>query len=233
MTDPFANRLEDVLNKGIKAGVSMLPVVGSPLVEMLTFVIGDPAQERRDDFMRDTFERLSKLQEDFEQVKPENLHANEQFQATFLQAIRVASTTASQDKKRMLQNAIINSAIGSMDENIRHIFMQMIDEITPMHAVLLSFLSNPKAHPAAVAKAKSMMAGGMVRVIEAALPDLTSDDTIFDRVSGDLGRLGLADTGWFKAMMSGGDSMLQPRITNLGKSFLAFISAPEDKKSDD
>jgi hypothetical protein len=229
MTDPFSNRPEDILNKGIKAGVGMLPVVGSPLAEMLAFIIGDPAQERRDDFMRETFERLSKLQDDFEQVKPENLRDNEQFQATFLQAIRVASTTASRDKKRMLQNAILNSALGTIDENIRHIFLQIIDEITPMHAVLLSFLSNPKAHPAAVAKAKTMMAGGMIHVIEAALPDLTSNETIFDRVSGDLGRLGLADTGSFKAMMTGGDSMLQPRIKELGKSFLAFINAPDER----
>jgi hypothetical protein len=96
-----------------------------------------------------------------------------------------------------------------------------------MHAVLLSFLNNPKAHPAAVAKAKTIMAGGLTDVIGAALPELTANPTIFDRISGDIGRLGLSDTSSFKAMMSGGDSMLQPRITAFGKSFLAFISSPE------
>jgi hypothetical protein len=64
-------------------------------------------------------------------------------------------------------------------------------------------------------------------VITAALPELTVNQPIFDRVAGDIGRLGLSDTSAFKAMMTGGDSMLQPRATEFGRSFLAFISAPE------
>jgi hypothetical protein len=42
MTDPLNNRPQDFPNKAIRAGVGALPVVGSPLVEFLAFVIGDP-----------------------------------------------------------------------------------------------------------------------------------------------------------------------------------------------
>jgi hypothetical protein len=50
--NPFPTRPEDILNKGLRAVVGALPVVGSALTEFLAFVIGDPAQERRDDFMK-------------------------------------------------------------------------------------------------------------------------------------------------------------------------------------
>ena len=42
------------------------------------------------------------------------------------------------------------------------------------------------------------MAGGLSDVIAAALPELTANQTIFDRVAGDIGRLGLFDTSSFK-----------------------------------
>ncbi len=56
--DPFQDKAEDFLNKGIRAGVGALPVIGSSLTEFLAFVVGDPAQERRDDFMKTTLQRV-------------------------------------------------------------------------------------------------------------------------------------------------------------------------------
>jgi hypothetical protein len=40
--DPFPTRPEDVINKGLRAGIGVLPVIGSSLVEFLAFVVGDP-----------------------------------------------------------------------------------------------------------------------------------------------------------------------------------------------
>ncbi len=54
--NPFPSRAEDVLNKGLRAGIGALPVIGSTLTEFLAFVVGDPAMERRDDFMKATLE---------------------------------------------------------------------------------------------------------------------------------------------------------------------------------
>lgn len=103
--NPFPTRPEDQLNKGLRAGIGALPVVGSTLTEFLAFVVGDPAQERRDDFMKETLERVLDLQENFEQLESEALRLNEQFQATFIQATRLSTQTASDEKRRLLQNA--------------------------------------------------------------------------------------------------------------------------------
>src|SRR6266403_5730801 len=109
--NPFPTRPEDFLNKGIRARVGALPVVGSALTEFLAFVIGDPAQERRDDFMRETLERVIELESRFDELDKEALRENEQFQATFIQATRLSTQAASDEKRRLLQNAILNSAI--------------------------------------------------------------------------------------------------------------------------
>jgi hypothetical protein len=226
MADPFANRPEDILNKSIKAGVGMLPVVGSPLVEFLAFVIGDPAQERRDDFMKETLDRVVALEGKFDGLRIDVLRSNEQFQATFIQSVRIATTTADATKKRILQNAILNSAIISMSETIRQIFMQNLDRVTPLHAGLLNFLDNPSSHPAAVAAAKGIMAGSLITVIDAALPHFTANKEIFDRVCIDLYSMGLTSNDSFGGMQSG-SGLLDRRTTPLGQSFLAFISDPE------
>jgi hypothetical protein len=230
MTDPFKDRPEDFLNRGLKAAVGSIPVIGGTAAEFFSFVVGDPAQERRDDFLRSTFNRIENLEGEFEKLKPEALRESEQFQATVVQAVRIASTTASEEKKKLLQNAILNSAIGTVDEFYRQVFMQLLEQITPPHVVLLAYLDNPKGYPAAVDRAKSMYAGARSTLLEAALPELTSNKDMFSRVSSDLHRLGLADTSSNNVMMTGGDSMLSPQTTDIGRSFLAFISSPEEKK---
>jgi hypothetical protein len=204
MNEAFGNRPEDFLNRGIKAVVGALPVVGGSLNEFLAFVIGDPAQERRDDFMKATLERLIKLEATAEGLRPENLRDNEQFQATFIQAVRLATTTASADKKKLLQNAIINSAMGQMDETVRLLFIQMLDRITPMHAVLLSFFDNPRANPAAVQKAENISLGGaFAHLIEAAFPEIHSNGELLTRVVVDLYSMGLTTTNSVQGMMTG------------------------------
>jgi hypothetical protein len=229
MSDAFSNRPEDFLNRGIKAFVGSLPVIGSPLSEFLTFIIGDPAQERRDDFIKATLERLIKLEGFTDNLRPENLRENEQFQATFIQAVRLATTTASSDKKKLLQNAIINSAIGKVDETVRLMFVQMLDRITPMHAVLLSFLDDPRSNQAAALKAESISLGGALsHLIEAAFPEFQTNGELLNRVIVDLYGMGLTTTNSVQSMMTG-NGLLERRSTELGRSFLAFVSDPETK----
>jgi hypothetical protein len=100
MSDPLGNKPEDFLNKAMKAGVGALPVVGGALAELFNFVVADPAQERRDDFLRETMARLVDLQAQHDELSAEALRDNEQFQATMLQAARLATATASSEKTK-------------------------------------------------------------------------------------------------------------------------------------
>lgn len=227
MSDPLGNKPEDFLNKALKISVGALPVVGGALAELFNFAVADPAQERRDDFLRETMARLVALQSSHEQLSAEALRDNEQFQATMLQAARLATSTASEEKRLLLQNAVLNSAIIRVDENLRQIFLQTIESMTPFHVTLLDFLDNPKANPAAVKSAKDTYMGSMSHVIAAALPKVASDEELFRKLVGDLYRSGLTNRDSFSGVQSGGDSLLSRATTKLGRGLLLFIRAPE------
>jgi hypothetical protein len=224
--NPFPMRTEDVLNKGIRAGVGALPVIGSPLTEFLAFVIGDPAQERRDDFMRETLERVIELEALFDQLDREALRDNEQFQATFIQATRLSAQSASEEKRLLLQNAIINSAILGIEENRRQILMQFLERVTPLHVAVLALLDNPPANPAAAHMAQHSMSG-LIQVLEAAIPSLRGNKAISERIAGDLESMGLLNGAGLNVTMTGSGLMAQ-RSTPLGRLFLEFVARPED-----
>jgi hypothetical protein len=229
MNSPFQTRPEDFINRGIRAGAGALPVVGGTLAEFLAFIIGDPAQERRDEFMKQTLERVINLEAHFEQLRAEELRANEHFHASFIQAARLALTTASEQKRRLLQNAVINSAIAPVEEYMRHAFMRILEEISPTHAVFLNFLADPKANEIAAKTAKAMT-GSFAHIIKAALPDLYKNTYVYNLICADLQRLGLADTTSFNAMVTT-SGLLTPRATKHGLAFLHFIQDPETRQS--
>jgi hypothetical protein len=178
LDSPFGNRPEDVVNKVTRAAIGALPVIGSGLTEFLAFVVGDPAQERRDDFMHETCERLLALEADFDQLDKESLRDNEQFQATFLQATRLSTQAASEEKRKLLQNAIINSAILAIEENHRQILMQFLERITPLHAAVLQLFDNPASNERAKARVANISMGGLSLLVEAAIPSLQGNGAI-------------------------------------------------------
>jgi len=225
MDDAFKNKPEDFINRGLRASVGALPVIGGSLVEFLAFVIGDPSQERRDDFMKETLQRVMGLEANFEQARAEALRANEQFQATFIQATRLAVTTASEEKRRLFQNAILNTAIEPVEEYMRQAYMRTLDELSTTHVVFLTFLANPKGNEMAVKTAKNMM-GSFSHIIEAVFPELVKNKALFELISADLQRLGLANTTSFNAMATS-RGLLETRATDYGRSFLKFVAEPE------
>ncbi|MGT2438389.1 hypothetical protein ACU4GH_24460 [Bradyrhizobium betae] len=213
MSNTFSNRPEDFLNKGLRAAVGSLPVIGSPLVEFLTFVIGDPAQERRDDFMRGIFERVTQLQTVFNQLRAEHLRANEQFQATFLDAVRLAATTATADRKAMLQNAVLNSAIASLDESLRLKLVDVLGRMTPAHVRLLQAIAS---RPGSVEDFVADDDQSTFEFKHALLTDMYSTFLIRNNQP----MIG-------EKTVQGRSPSAHIRLTDLGQRFLEFVSAPE------
>jgi hypothetical protein len=223
---PFGHRPEDVVNKVTRAGIGALPVIGAGLTEFLAFVVGDPAQERRDDFMRQTCERLLALEADFDRLEKEALRDNEQFQATFIQATRLSTQAASDEKRELLQNAIINSAILTIEENHRQILMQFLERITPLHAVVLQLLDNPASNETARNRVANISIGGLSLIVEAAIPSLQGNGALANRIVADLESMGLVSGASLNVTMSG-SGLLAQRSTPLGRSFLQFVVNPE------
>ena len=152
--NPFPTKAEDVLNKGLRAGVGALPVIGSTLTE---FWPSSSVTRRKSGGMISCERRWSALSSwnlKFDQLDKEALRDNEQFQATFIQATRLSTQAASDEKRKLLQNAIINSAILGIEENQRQLLMQFLERVTPLHAALLNLFDNPRANEAAAQSRK-------------------------------------------------------------------------------
>jgi hypothetical protein len=217
-----------VLNKGIRAGVGALPVIGSSLTEFLAFVVGDPAQERRDDFMRETLERVLELEGRFERLESEALRSNEQFQATFIQATRLSTQAASKEKRKLLQNAILNSAILDIEENLRQILMLFLERITPLHAAVLSlFLHDPASNERVQQILKQISEGNLSRVLEVAIPELNANRPLAERIVSDLDAMGLSSgAGQHFNVKIQASRLMECRSSPLGQLFLQFISDP-------
>ncbi len=122
-----------------------------PLIEeyIKDFVVNNlilsPATERRDKWIN---EYLSKaVQTIAEKATPsivENLSTNEPFLTVVLQATSIALRNHQKEKLEALRNAVVNSVLSSSaDDDIKLVFIHLIDELQVSHLRLLRMLYEP------------------------------------------------------------------------------------------
>jgi hypothetical protein len=78
------------------------PLLAAPSLSYSTLWSPTRAQERRDDFLQETMARLVDLQALHDGLSAEALRNNEQFQATMLQAARLATAIVRADLDEVL-----------------------------------------------------------------------------------------------------------------------------------
>lgn len=163
------------------------------------------------------------------------LHAAElarrpEFRAAFLQAADIAMRDPLRKKWVLLRNAVQNVAAGKEpDYNRRTIFLAYIGDLTELHLVFLDCIADPfswakqRNYPVYVGPqevdARSIFEGkcrdelqppGLLNVL---LQDLYARGLAANDVNPD-------------AFLSHPPEMFRPHITDLGRLFLAFITAP-------
>lgn len=217
--DPLKSKPDDELHRLVRGAVGMVPVLGPVLQEMFVSVIADPAQKRRDAFLRDVLERVVALELELEKLK-----ANTNFQCSLIQATQIILRTADPIKIEGLQNAVINSArFENLDDSIRHMFMQHLDRLTGLHIKLLRFMDNPIASEPARQKLSQLGYGGLVNVIDVALPELQGKRDLTQALLNDLEQISLVSGTNLGVTMSG-QGLGARRTTELGRAFLTFVS---------
>lgn len=108
--------------------------------ELFEHFVAPPLQRRLDAWREDVAEALRKL-ESGKGIDLTKLQSDEHFISIVMQATTIAMRNHQEEKLRALKNAIINSAIPSeAKEDLYLIFVRFIDELTPIHVKLLSFL---------------------------------------------------------------------------------------------
>lgn len=201
----------DAIHAVVKAVLSAIPVYGGPAVELFQFVVQPPLEKRREKWMCDVGEQLTKLQEKGLDIA--SLQGNEAFISVVMQASQAALKTHKSEKLLALRNAVINVAIGKgPEETVQHHWLNCIDELSEMHLRILKVFLAPTAPP-------GVTMGDFSHVIDFNIPELRGHEELVRQLWRDLYSRGLVRTEG----MSGSD-LRERRTTEWGKQLLEFIS---------
>jgi hypothetical protein len=120
--------------------LSLIPGVGGAAKELFNTVIAPPLQKRQWEWMETIANRLSELEKTFEGFKVENLLSNDNFISSVFYATSLAIRSHQKEKIEALQNAVINTALNiAIEEDLEHMFLNFIDELTPSHLKVLKY----------------------------------------------------------------------------------------------
>src|SRR5258707_8620610 len=146
MSDPdkidlLKTTANEVLISALKAGVGLIPFVGNSLAETVGLV-GQRVIDRRQTAF---YERVIHALEAVWTQLADVVEFKESFWTTFLHSLEIARRTHQEEKIEALKNAVLNAAKPTApDDNMQHIFLNMVDDLTPLHMRLLAFLALPQ-----------------------------------------------------------------------------------------
>lgn len=205
----------DAAHALVKAGLSAIPVVGGPAVELFQWVVQPPLEKRREAWMAQVGEKLQNLEA--QGFNLAELQANEEFISAVMHASQVALRTHQAAKLDALRNAIVNVAQGhAPEEAIQHLFLDFVDSLTELHLRILRVFQAPTPPP-------GLGMGGLSNVLEHHIPELLGRRELYDQFWKDIYSRGLVNTDGLHVTMTG-NGLAQKRTTGLGDAFLTFIS---------
>lgn len=215
----------DVGHAVAKLGLSQVPVVGAPAAAWFEFLVSPGVERRRTAWMEEIAASVNELRDSIKNL--ELLPDDEGFVTTLIEASNTALRTHQEEKLEALRNAVINTVLKrETDDDLRTIFLALVDRFTPWHLRILKFFDDPRIgieqagldpsdfeHPVA-SDGETLLA---------VFPDLKDRSDFISLLVSELSAAGLFNVNKLGLSMSGRDALAR-RSTNLGRRFLAFIS---------
>jgi hypothetical protein len=207
-----------------KAAVSAIPVLGGPGAELMGMILQPAIEARRDAWLDRLGQAVDEMRTRFKDFDPRQLADNAMFVTVAMSASLMALRTHQEAKLEALKNAVINAASPmAPDEHTQMLFLRYIDELTPTHLRILTYLRDPRGwfEGNGIEQTEYMM-GGRSQTLEKALPELAGQGELYNLAVKDL-----QDRGMLIAGLSGtvtGPAMYDPLANPLGKRFLDYIS---------
>lgn len=208
--------------------LSSIPGFGGAAKELFNYVIAPPLAKRQVEWMDSIAIRLTELEQQVADFKIEPLSNNENFISSVFYATTIAIRSHQEEKLEALRNAVLNTAItGKVEDNLSHMFLNCIDDLTPLHLLVLKYFESPtewlKKKGTSI---PDYVAGGAMTIFDHAFPELAGNRDLTKQIVSDLSVRGLAFDWDSMNVMVGKNGMVASRITPLGRQFLAFISSP-------
>src|SRR5579859_2852929 len=135
-TAPDMSKVEALL-AAAKAASQLIPFAGGSIAEAVGYFGQRYIDKQQSTFIEAVLRGLEGLRVDVDNL-------NDSFFATFLYALEVARRSHEQEKCEALKNAVLHTATSATPgEDVRHIFVSIVADLTPLHIVLLDFILNP------------------------------------------------------------------------------------------
>ena len=109
---PIEIEIDDTLTDSFKVVASLVPIFGSPVIELINMLVTPKLQQRRDSWFQELGERVKKLEEEGK-INYEELQKDDVFIDIVIKATEVALKTHQNEKLIALRNALLNTALNT------------------------------------------------------------------------------------------------------------------------
>jgi hypothetical protein len=212
-------KVRDAVIDSLRALPEKFAVVGHATASVLS-MFWDPYQQRVEEWNKEVADVVEEVQARVGGI--EKLLQNESFVSAVFQTTRIASTTHQPEKRVMLRHALINVALDKpADEDLRQVFISLIDQLTVAHILVLGFLKTgfPKGiNPWDKTDYPRPGNRDYNAAIQIHVPSLRDKDTLIQYIITDLRNRGLANLPGSNAIYPQGSV-----ISNMGIDFLTFV----------
>ncbi|HWE42435.1 MAG TPA: hypothetical protein VG432_08015 [Gemmatimonadaceae bacterium] len=223
-TESPGERTRALAKHAAKGALGAVPLAGGALAEVVDVLFRDPLEARRERWFEQVAEAIEDLRARKPNVDVDGLARNEEFVTTLHHATDAAMRTHHQEKLSALRNAVLNAALpGAPDSDMQIVFVQLVQQLSPTHLRILAVYNDPLQWFAQHGiTPPTLYAGSRAEVLQLALPDIARANwRVYAKQLEDAGLMGSL------AGMVTGPTITSSATTDLGKEFLAFISAPD------
>ncbi|WP_414903641.1 hypothetical protein [Pseudomonas sp. IT-P260] len=222
--EPDLEPVAEKLHRLARMGISALPVVGAPLMEIFNSVLESPLNRRRTETMIQIGEVINNLIEKHV-LTEEDLQENEAFISTVSEVCAISLRNHQSEKLEALRNAVKNSALPSCpSDDHRQMFLNFVDVCTVTHIKILHVFDDPQEWiTSRNMTPPGWSMGAISTVLEFALPELKGHAETYTVIWKDLFQRGLLTTDGLNTTMSR-DGMIAGRTTKLGAELIKFLS---------
>lgn len=205
-----------------KSVISQIPIGGALINNVWGAVQAHSLQKRQEQWRDNIEQKLSQLNKSLEE-----LGNNEIFVSAVIKGTEAAIKTAEAEKREYLANAVLHSVDTALSESVVMIYMDLIERYTLWHIKILHYFKNPAASEGV--KKENYYMGSVLRPLFDHFPNLQEvNGEVVEKILNDLVTDGmLQKISWHTTMTA--DGMLESRTTQLGSSFIDFITQFPDE----
>lgn len=209
------NKLIQVIEIGAKTYLSTIPVGGPLITSVWDSIKNNKIETRQKEWKSIIENKLSSLE-----VSLDNIGNNDKFTTCILKTTELAIKTSSIEKKLYLANALINSINVDFDETTMLIFLNLIEEYTDLHMIILDFFSNPLKFSSV--KNSNLYMGSPMKLFYDEYPNFKVKENLISLINNKLYLDGLLSSNSLNTTMTS-DGAKGKQTTDLGDQFLEFF----------